>query len=239
MAYGQLIQAYQHAVTPGATDLHIPELDVSIPLDPLLTPQANAERNFRRYHKLRDAKRRIPHLLTAAREDEERLSELEVFARLADSEGTLRDLVQEVIGKEEQNGPPRKREKKRGPLRYTYGAYTLLVGRNARENEELTFRMARRDDLWLHARDRTGAHVVLQGAGSDPGETILLLAARVAAYFSEGRKDTRVDVDVVTVRDVRKIPGGPPGRVTFRNARTVRVEPGVDDWQPVRGKRSV
>jgi predicted ribosome quality control (RQC) complex YloA/Tae2 family protein len=107
-----------------------------------------------------------------------------------------------------------------------------LVGRNARENEQITFRLADRDDLWLHARERTGAHVVVSGGA--PPDDVLEAAAALAAYYSEGRSDSAVDVDVTEVRNVRKIPGGPPGRVTYRNFRTVRVAPTPGRWQPIR-----
>jgi predicted ribosome quality control (RQC) complex YloA/Tae2 family protein len=112
--------------------------------------------------------------------------------------------------------------------------YSLIVGRNARENEEVTFRLARRDDLWLHARQRTGAHVILHSVEDAPLDEVLEAAAGVAAYFSEGRNDTAVDVDVARVRDVRKIPGGPPGRVTYRGESTVRAIPGMGEWKTER-----
>jgi predicted ribosome quality control (RQC) complex YloA/Tae2 family protein len=89
--------------------------------------------------------------------------------------------------------------------------------------------LASRGDTWLHARELTGAHVILRG-DAEPDEAAVEAAAALAAYFSEGRTDSAVDVDVASVRDVRKIPGGPPGRVTYRNFRTVRVRPGLDEW---------
>lgn len=232
---GQLILAYQHAVRPGDPTLTIPELDVTLPLDPALSARENAERTFRRYQKLRDAGRRIPQILQESEAEEARLDDLAVFVGLADSEGTLRDLQREVQVR--PDGPATEKaaqSRRRGPLRFQRNGFQVLVGRNARENEELTFRIARRDDLWLHARERTGAHVILQGAA--PPDDILLAAGALAAHFSEGRADTAVDVDAVEVRAVRKIPGGPPGRVTYRGARTYRVAPGVDGWETMNTK---
>ena len=95
----------------------------------------------------------------------------------------------------------------------------------------MTFRAAHRDDLWLHARGRTGAHVVLHG--EDPSSEVLAAAAALAAYHSEGRTDTAVDVDVAVIRDIRKISGGPPGRVTYRNHRTIRTAPGIGEWKRI------
>jgi predicted ribosome quality control (RQC) complex YloA/Tae2 family protein len=107
------------------------------------------------------------------------------------------------------------------------------VGRSARENEEVTFRLARRGDLWLHARQRTGAHVIVQAQNENVPQEIVEEAARLAAYFSEGRNDSAVDVDVTHVRNVRKIPGGAPGRVTYRHFQTMHVQPGLQGWQPL------
>jgi predicted ribosome quality control (RQC) complex YloA/Tae2 family protein len=116
-------------------------------------------------------------------------------------------------------------------MRFRRDGATLLVGRNARENEEVTFRRSGRNDLWLHARERTGAHVVLQ-AGQTPADNDLIqAAAALAAYYSEGREDTMVDVVAAAVRDVRRVPKGAPGRVTYRDARTFRVAPSLDGWE--------
>lgn len=233
MERGQLILAYQYLLAPRAERLEIPELETSITLDPNLSPPENAEKAFRRYRKLRDAQRRIPGLLQSAETEVERLEDLSTFVRLAESEGALRDLERSLEQEQPERTKSGKREKRRGPMRYHRNGHALIVGRNARENEEVTFRVARRDDLWLHARQRTGAHVVLQSEGA-PGDEALEAAAAVAAYYSEGRNDSAVDVDVARVRDVRKIPGGPPGRVTYRRESTLRVTPGIGDWIPDR-----
>lgn len=225
MTYGQLVLAYAYSIEPKQTELVLPEMEVIIPLDPQLNAAGNAERLFRRYRKLRDARERIPLLLEKARVEVDRLRDVATFARLAESEGELRDLLNDLRGEQPQQRKP----SRRGPLRFSRNGFTAIVGRNARENEEVTFRLAGRGDLWLHAWERTGAHVILQGSPEPDDETIAA-AAELAAHFSEARTDTAVDVLVAAVRDVRKIPGGPPGRVTYRNTRTIRVRPGLDNW---------
>jgi predicted ribosome quality control (RQC) complex YloA/Tae2 family protein len=228
---GQLILAYSHAIEPGAAILSIPDMGMEIPLDPALPPQGNAERAFRRYTKLRDAAVRLPGLIAEAEQEAARLADLEVFARLADTEGALRDLQREIAG--DRGERPARKPAKRGPLRYRRGTFEAMVGRNARENEEVTFRLAGKDDLWLHARERTGAHVVLRQGLSAPDE-VVAAAAALAGYYSESRSDSRVPVDIAPPRMVRKIPGGPPGRVSYRNERTLVVEPTVDGWEQER-----
>ena len=231
MERGQLVLAYQHLLGPRAAELAIPDLGLTIQLDPAMTAAENAERAFRRYRKLRDARTRIPHLLESTRTELARLQDLATFARLAESEAELKDLERFVTRPDAVEPATRpKVEKRRGPARYTLAGNLLLVGRNAVQNEEVTFRLAGREDIWLHARQRTGAHVILRPGGDAPTNDVLEAAAGVAAYFSEGRSDTAVDVDVARVRDVRKIPGGPPGRVTYRGERTIRTAPSLGEW---------
>lgn len=231
MLRGQMILAYQHAVEPGANLLDIPELDMSIPLESSLSPAENAERAFRRYRKLRDAGKRVPALLEEAERDVARLEDIGAFVRLATKEGDLRDLDRELRPPAAE-GKARK-ERRRGPMHLVRDGTAAIVGRSARENEEVTFKLASRQDLWLHVRERTGAHVILRTA-APPGDEVIQAAAALAAYYSEGRSDTAVDVDIASVRDVRKIPGGPPGRVTYRNFRTVRVVPSAEGWEESR-----
>jgi predicted ribosome quality control (RQC) complex YloA/Tae2 family protein len=233
MQRGQLILAYKYRLSPRAELLEIPELETSIQLQPELTPSENAEKAFRRYRKLRDGRARIPGLLQSAETEVGRVEDLVTFIRLAGSEGELRDLERSLEVRQAGGAPTRKREKRKGPARYHREGLSLIVGRNARENEEVTFHLARREDLWFHARGRTGAHVILRSEDA-PSDVALEAAAAMAAYYSEGRNDTAVDVDVARVRDVRKIPGGPPGRVTYRGENTIRVTPGTGEWEPDR-----
>lgn len=237
MEQGQLILAYQYLIPPKATEVVIPDFDLTIPLDPALTPTSNAERVFKRYHKLRDAGRRVPALLADTERELARLDDLAAFARLATTDAELRALARTVTSAPAEDKPRKERGPSRGPARFSTGGHVAIVGRNALENEEVTFRLAGRDDLWLHARERTGAHVILQGGDREMPDEIVRAAAELAAYFSEGRTDSGVDVDVARPRDVRKIPGGAPGRVTYRNFRTVRVRPGMGVWESMPSKR--
>src|SRR5690606_906631 len=100
----------------------------------------------------------------------------------------------------------------------------IYVGRHGRENDSITFELARPDDAWLHARGLPGAHVVVQWAGpEDP--SVLETAAALAAWYSGGRESSRVPVDVTQRRYVRRIPGAGPGLVSYRNERTLHVRP--------------
>jgi predicted ribosome quality control (RQC) complex YloA/Tae2 family protein len=238
MEQGQLVLAYAYSLERGATELDLPEYGVRVALNPRLSPSENAERLFRRYRKLRDAAARLPTMIAAAAVERERLEELERFVDLASTEPDLLSVKAELRtdSSHSDEKAPKRREKRKGPPRYRLNGWTVTAGRTALENEEVTFHLAGRDDLWLHARERTGAHVVVHGGAKGLPNTELVAAAALAAYFSEGRQDTAVDVDVAVVRDVRKIPGGPPGRVTYRNSETVRVAPSIDGWTRLGGQ---
>jgi predicted ribosome quality control (RQC) complex YloA/Tae2 family protein len=103
--------------------------------------------------------------------------------------------------------------------------FMVWVGKNALQNDSLTFRQAAPHDLWLHARGVPGAHVIVQSEGRPVPERTVEWAAELAAYYSRGRDDTRVAVDVVERRHVRRLKRGRPGQVVYRRERTMHVAP--------------
>ena len=112
-----------------------------------------------------------------------------------------------------------------GPLHFRIGEFTIHVGRNARQNEEVTFKRAKPDDLWLHVRGQPGAHVIIKAGKQTVPEELIQRAAELAAYHSTARRGgSQTAVDVTSRRFVRRIRGGHPGMVTYRNERTVWVK---------------
>jgi len=103
--------------------------------------------------------------------------------------------------------------------------FTIWVGRNSRQNDLVTFGKGAPDDLWLHARGVPGAHVIIRSEGRPVPDPVIRRAAELAAYFSAARAEGRVLVDVTARRYVRKIKGGRPGMVTYRNEQPIEVTP--------------
>ena len=103
--------------------------------------------------------------------------------------------------------------------------YVIWVGRNSRQNEQVTFKTANAQDIWLHARDVPGAHVVIRNDGRRISEELIAEAAAVAAWYSKRRNDTNVQVDYTRVKYVKAIKGAGPGMVTYRNESSVNVQP--------------
>jgi predicted ribosome quality control (RQC) complex YloA/Tae2 family protein len=240
-----MILAYQHGIEPGQRELAIPDLDLTIPLDPALTPLENAQRAFKLYHKGRDAAAIVPGLLEAARQDLEYLDQLAVHAALASDPAALAavrdDLRETGAGPDQARGAKKGRAKDKraqlgkggkarpgvSPLRVRAADGTeILVGRSARQNDAVTFQLAAPQDLWLHARQIPGAHVILRTGGRPPGKEALLQAATLAATHSQARTATAVPVDYTAVRQVRRIKGGKPGLVHYSGETTINVRLG-------------
>jgi predicted ribosome quality control (RQC) complex YloA/Tae2 family protein len=240
---GEMVLAYQHTIAPGQRELVIPELHLTISLDPEQTPLENAQRLFKRYQKARDAAAVVPGLLEAARQDLAYLDQLLVHASLASDPAALAavraDLRLATVEREAQPAQkrkpnrrdPRAREGKGKPglnplqVRTTDGM-EILVGRSARQNDAVTFDLAAPQDLWFHARQIPGAHVILRVAGRSPTREALLQAATLAATYSQARGATTVPVDYTPVRNVRRIKGGKPGLVHYSGETTLQVHPG-------------
>ncbi|HEY3080728.1 MAG TPA: NFACT family protein [Chloroflexota bacterium] len=227
---GELLLAYATSVPAGAeqVDLH----GQLIALDPTLGAVENARAYFERYGKARDASRRLPEMVAQARARVDYLAEALVHVDLADDPDAVAALRRELAAGDALPGSaaPSSARPGRGaaapsPLRLRLGEHTVLVGRSGGQNDEVTFRLAAPDDLWLHARGVPGAHVILRVGPQRPEDATVRQAAEIAAYHSASRAAAAVPVDVTERRHVRKIKGGPPGAVTYSRERTLSVAP--------------
>ena len=202
---------------------------VSIPLDPMKTPQQNAAACYKAYNKKKAAEEHLTRLI------EENRMELEYLGSVADEleRAQSRQDLDDIRAELEQGGYVRpsgdKRKKKprpAQPLRYeTQSGLEILVGRNNVQNDELTFKLARRTDWWFHAQKIHGAHVILCCQGREPTEAELYDAACLAALHSEGAQAGRVPVDATQVRFVKKPRGARAGMVIYTDQITFMAEP--------------
>jgi len=222
---GEAILAALGTIEPGQRELVVDGLRIA--LDPERTPVENAQRYFERYRKAKAAAEQVPARLEETRLELAYLEQLRALAMVAESVTTLETLRQELGLLENGTASPaaRKKESQRALRAWrTERGDRIVVGRNARENDWITFSLARPDDTWLHARGLAGAHVIVQWTGPEDAR-ILEKAAALAAWYSEGRESTRVAVDYTRRRDVHRIPGAAPGLVRYRNERTLHVRP--------------
>ena len=202
--------------------------EITIPLDPLKTPQQNAAALYKEYNKLKGAEK---HLTVLIAEGERQLDYLEsVLDALerAESEKDLSDLRRELVEtgylKKQRSGKP-ERGKAQAPLRFrSDDGLEILVGRSNLQNDELTTRIARRTDYWLHTQKVHGSHVIVRCDGFEPPERTLEQAAALAVYYSQGRGGGKIPVDYTMVRFVRKPSGALPGKVIYTEYRTLLAE---------------
>lgn len=221
---GEMIFAYLHELEPGQTTLTVEGKSIKLNAD--RTPIENAQARFREYDKAKGALAGVPERLAATEGQLAYLDETLALLELAEGFDAITTIEREV---EEQGLIKGNSKAMRGartaPLRLrSSDGLPILIGRSAGQNEDVTFKQARPDDLWLHVRDQPGAHVVIQTDGAVPDRT-LAEAAGLAVYFSKARASTSAEVIVTQRRHVRKIAGGPPGLVSVRNEQAIRAAP--------------
>jgi predicted ribosome quality control (RQC) complex YloA/Tae2 family protein len=227
---GEMILAYAHTIRRGDEVLEAqvalegPPLPIA--LDPQQTAVENAQAYFARYDKAKSAGAEVPALI--ARADLE-LAYLDQLATDLDLAANWPEIGEVSTALEEAGYAPKRRgpQMQRGePLRVAAEeGWLILVGRSARQNHDLTFRRAAPDDLWLHAVDVPGSHVIVRTGGRPVPEGVLQRAAALAAYYSARRGEQSVLVAWTARRYVRPIRGAGPGMVTYAREQTLRVRP--------------
>ncbi|NTW67435.1 MAG: fibronectin-binding domain-containing protein [Nitrospirae bacterium] len=234
---GDLLLANKHRITKGQERTELPGYDgalVSIPLDPARTPAENANRYFQRYKKAKaglammrerlvEARDEIAFLRTV-REDLEAVDDREgllAVRSLLAKRGYVRDAAGKSAGKRAAASPPFRTIEHEG--------WHILVGKSAAGNDYITMRLARPDDLWLHAEGIPGSHVVVRNPGvRDIPEGIIRKAASLAAYYSKGKSSAKVPVAYTRAALVKKPKGAAQGTVVLTGRRTIMAVPELD-----------
>ena len=233
---GELITANLYRMTKGmraleAQDFYSEDLAaVTVPLDPLLTPQQNAAKYFKRYQKAKTASQVLAQQIEKGEEDLRYLeSELECIQRAEEEQDLIdirRELEETGYLRAKKNGKKPEKKPKFRPLEFRSSAgLRISVGRNNTQNDQLTTKLAYKSDIWLHTQKIHGAHVILWCEGKEPDSESLLEAARLAAWFSKGREGSNVPVDYTPVRNVKKPSGAKPGMVIYNTYSTLYVTP--------------
>ena len=202
--------------------------EIKIALDPLKTPQQNAAAMFRDYNKRKAASE---HLTTLIADGEAQLDYLNSVLELigaAESEKDLADLRRELVDTgyiKVSAGKKREKVKAQAPLRFcSSDGREILVGRSNLQNDELTTKLGRRTDYWLHTQKIHGSHVLIRCEGEQPSDRCIEEAAAIAAYYSQGRGGGKIPVDYTMLRFVRKPSGSLPGKVIYTDYKTIMVE---------------
>lgn len=232
--FGELLTANLFAVSKGLREIEVINYydenggTITIPLDPQKTPSDNAQKFFSKYQKAKNALEIVREQIALARDE---VSYFE--ALLAQVETASPKDIEEIREELVEGGYIRDRRKRQAkknlnakPVLDVYTASDgteILVGKNNKQNDYLTNKLAARDDLWFHTKDIPGSHVVIRS--KSPSNETILEAASLAAYFSKARESSSVPVDLTLVRHVKKPSGAKPGFVIYDNQQTVYVTP--------------
>ena len=234
--YGELLNTYGYSLEENADQLscmnYYTNEEITVPLDPNLTAKENAKKYFDRYAKL---KRTHEALSGHIRETQAQIAHLESISASLDMAVLEEDLMQiklelQEYGYIKKHAQGRKREKiVSRPYHYlSSDGFHMYVGKNNYQNEELTFHTATGNDWWFHAKGIPGSHVIVKSEGKELPDRVFEEAAALAAYYSKGRDASKVEIDYIEKKHVKKTPGGAPGFVIYHTNYSMMAAPSVE-----------
>lgn len=226
---GELLNTFLNQVPNDKTSVTLENYytnePIEIALNPALSPVQNAQRYFHRYQKLKQAVKFLGEQIAKTKETIHYLESVESNLENADV-AEITDIREELIqtgyikqkyrNKKQKMLPPEKYQAEDGTI--------ILVGKNNLQNEQVSFKLSRRGDLWFHVKDIPGSHVLITG-NANPSDETITFAGELAAYFSKARYSNLVQVDVLDVKKLHKPTGTAPGFVTYDREKTIRVTP--------------
>ena len=256
--YGELLNAYAYSVPTGEKSCEVDNYytgeKIRIPLDPTLTPAQNAKKYFDRYTKLKRTHEALTKLTAEVKAEIDHLESIRTSLDLATNEGDLAQIRQELedsglVRRHTGGGKKRpgfdKSGSKKGkartpvskPLHYiSSDGYDIYVGKNNTQNDQLTFHFAEPNDIWMHANDMPGSHVILRSGGRTMEEIpdrAFEEAASLAAWYSAGREQGKVEIDYLLRRNVKKPGGAKPGFVVYYTNYSILAKADITGLQEV------
>jgi len=235
---GDIVTANIHKIIKGQTivqceDFYDEEMKlIDIPISPILSPQQNAAKFYKDYTRMKNAERELTKQMELGENELYYLKSVLEELNRAQTDAELEAIKQELQEGGYLRADSGRKKMKQGkvpPMRFeSTDGYPIYVGRNNKQNEELTFRLARKDDIWCHASKVHGSHVIISCGGTTPPDDTITQAAQLAAYYSESGGGQNIPVDVTPVKQVKKIPNGKPGMVIYHTYRTVIANPYAD-----------
>ena len=238
--YGELITAYGYGVETGAKSMqalnYYTNEEITIPLDATITPMENAKKYFEKYNKLKRTQEALSIYIKETKEALDYMETVRLSLDLALTEDDLNAIKEELIQSGYLRRHIEKNEKKKQqktklkhtPLHYlSSDGYHLYVGKNNLQNEELTFQFATNADWWFHAKGIPGSHVILKADGKEIPDRTYEEAAALAAYYSKGRDNDKVEIDYIEKKQVKKPSGAKPGFVVYYTNYSMMAIPDI------------
>jgi predicted ribosome quality control (RQC) complex YloA/Tae2 family protein len=238
--YGELIHTYGYHLEENSKKLealnYYTNEMVSIPLDPQLTPQENAQKYFDKYNKLKRTYEALTELTEETKEEILHLESISTSLDIAISEDDLTQIKEELVqfGYVKKKHTNKKTKIKSKPFHYlSSDGYHMYVGKNNFQNDELTFKFATGNDWWFHAKGMPGSHVVVKTNGDELPDRTFEEAGRLAAYYSNGRGTDKVEIDYLEKKHVKKPNGSKPGFVVYYTNYSLVASPDISEIQLV------
>ena len=236
---GDLLQANLYRIERGASAVTVENYyvednaPITIALDPTISPAMNAQRFYKEYNKAKTRETMLTQQIAKAEQELSYIESVRDILSRCESEAELSAIRAELREQgylRAQKGTQKRKDKPLPPIEYqSSDGFRIFVGRNNKQNDQLTLRTAQKNDLWLHTKGIHGTHVIISADGREITDTAILEAARIAAAHSKGRDSAQMPVDYTRVKNVSKPAGALPGKVIYVNYKTVYVKPGLPE----------
>jgi len=227
---GELLSANIYKIKPYddeiTLDNYYDNSTVTLKLDKNLSPSQNVQKIFKKYTKLKNT------LSSCTKQKEELNNELKYIetlsfsinmqSKIEDLEEIEEELIKESLIKKQNS---KKKTPSSSYLKFNYKGFNIFVGKNNIQNDNLTFSVARKGDIWFHVKNAPGSHTILKTNNEEIAEDVLEFSASLAAFYSKLKESPKVEIDFTEVKNVKKIPGQKPGMVTYTNYKTIYIEP--------------
>ncbi len=232
--YGELINTYGYDLEEDAKSLtalnYYTNEEITIPLDTQLTPMENAQKYFDRYNKLKRTYEALHELIKETHEEMEHLESISTSLDIAVSEDDLIQIKEELtqFGYIKKKHAGKKEKVKSKPFHYlSSDGFHIYIGKNNFQNDELTFKFASGSDWWFHAKGIPGSHVIVKTNGEELPDRVFEEAGCLAAYYSKGRENDKVEIDYLEKKNVKKPNGSKPGFVIYYTNYSLVASPDI------------
>ena len=240
--YGELLQTYGYSIEPGAksatVDNYYTNEPITIPLDETKTPLENARRYFDKYGKCKRTKEALTELIVQVKDEIAHLESILTALDIAEKEEDLNQIKEELMeyGYIRRKGGKQKQRFVSKPFHYrSSDGFDIYVGKNNYQNDELTFKFATGNDWWFHAKGMAGSHVILKNDGREIPDSTFEEAGRLAAHYSKGRGQEKVEIDYTPKKNIKKTPGGKPGFVIYHTNYSLNIDSDITGLEQISG----
>ena len=236
--YGELINTYGYGLEEGCKSFkalnYYTNEEITIPLDPTMSPSENSKKYFDRYGKLKRTEEALTQQIADTESEINHLESIATSLEIARAENDLSQIKEELIEygyiKKHYSGKKQKVQGKSKPLHYiSSDGFDIYVGKNNYQNDELTFKFATGNDWWFHAKKMAGSHVVVKTADGEIPDRTFEEAGRLAAYYSKGKDAPKVEIDYIQKKHVKKPGGAKPGFVVYYTNYSLMASPDISD----------